>query len=224
MKARKMILAIILFSQFGCTTNDIDVNHFKDFNVAHVTIGPSATNSYLIYDLKSKEAAIIDPGWRDNTLANYIKENNLMLKYIFLTHGHKDHIFGVSDLKKQFPKAKLCLNRADDNDPQLIGTLDVFVEDSQILKLGSLEIRTTCTSGHTPGGICYHTGAIIFSGDVLFYKNIGLHPDGSKVDLLRSVTMLLKRFPDQTVVFPGHGPSTTIGLEKTTNKELLTLK
>ena len=224
MKAPKITLVIILFFQLGCTSNSVDQSCFNGFNVEHVSIGPSPTNCYLIYDRKSKEAAIIDPGWRDNTLVNYIKENKLMLKYILLTHGHKDHLFGVPNLKKQFPKAKLCLNRLEVYDPQFVGMPDVFVEDNQVFRLGCLEIRTVFAPGHSAGGICYYAGAIIFSGDVLFYKNIGLHPDGSKVDLLRSVAMLLKRFPDSIVVYPGHGPSTTIGLEKSTNKKLLTLK
>lgn len=84
-----------------------------DFKVICQITGFVETNCYLIYDLKSKEAAIIDPGWRVDTIIKLIAENNLNLKYIFLTHGHTDHSYYVSELKRQFPNVKLCMNKID---------------------------------------------------------------------------------------------------------------
>ena len=242
-------LIFILFLQFGCTT-------VEDFKVIRQVIGPIETNCYLIYGIKSKDAAIIDPGWRVDTLINFIKENNLNLKYIFVTHGHTDHLFDVPDIKKQFPKVKLCMNKDDyenlftqlqwikdnygqemidkqksdpgtkayiDFDPHLIGIPDIFDEDNKTFKLGFLEIKTIHTPGHSPGGICYYTENILFSGDVLFYRTVGGTnlQDGSKGDQIKSVRKLYEIFPDSTIVYPGHGQFTDIGSEKKRMKKLL---
>jgi len=86
-----------------------------DFKVIRQITGFVETNCYLIYDLKSKEAAIIDPGWHVDTIITFIGVNDLNLKYIFLTHSHTDHSFYVSELKRKFPKVKLCINRIDFN-------------------------------------------------------------------------------------------------------------
>ncbi|MGB8489955.1 MAG: MBL fold metallo-hydrolase, partial [Bacteroidales bacterium] len=103
---RFWLLLFVFLLQLGSTSAE-------DFKVICQVTGFVKTNCYLIYDFKSKEAAIIDPGWQVDTIINFIKENNLNLKYIFLTHGHTDHSFYVSDLKSQFPKVKLCVNKID---------------------------------------------------------------------------------------------------------------
>lgn len=240
------LIILILFSQIGCT-------EAEDFEILKQVTGPTETNCYLIYDIKSKEAAIIDPGWKVDTLTDFVKDNNLNLKYIFITHGHTDHIFGVTEIKKQFPKAKLCLNKHEyenmftlfqwlrdnfgqevidrqrsnpdtkayiDFDPKTIGIPDIFPEDNQTYRLGSLEIKTILTPGHSPGEVCYYTGNILFSGDVLFYRSVGASgfQDGSKEDLIKSVRKLYKMFPDSTIVYPGHDRLTDIGSEKQENK------
>ncbi len=84
-----------------------------DFKVICQVTGFVETNCYLVYDINSKEAAIIDPGWQVDSILNLIKQNNLDLKYIFLTHGHTDHAYYVPYLKKQFPEARLCMNKID---------------------------------------------------------------------------------------------------------------
>jgi glyoxylase-like metal-dependent hydrolase (beta-lactamase superfamily II) len=241
-------LIFILFLQFGCAA-------VEDFKVIHQVVGPIETNCYLIYGVKSKEAAIIDPERRIDTLINFIKENNLNLKYIFVTHGHMDHIFGIPDIKKQFPKVKLCMNKDDyenlftqlqwikdnygqewidelssdpetkayiDFDMHLIGIPDIFIEDNQKFKLGSLEIKTIHTPGHSPGGVCYYTENILFSGDVLFYRTVGRtdSQDGSKEDQIKSVRKLYEIFSDSTIVYPGHGQFTDIDTEKKENKKI----
>ena len=105
-KYRFCLLLILTFLQPWSTTA-------ADFKVICQVTGFVETNCFLIYDINSKEAAIIDPGWRVDSIINFIKENNLNLKYIFLTHGHTDHAFYVPDVKKQFPKVKLCMNKID---------------------------------------------------------------------------------------------------------------
>jgi hydroxyacylglutathione hydrolase len=236
------------FLQIGCTT-------VEDFTVLYQVSGPGETNSYLIYGVKSKEAALIDPGGQIDTLITFIKDNALDIKYIFVTHGHVDHIFGIQDVKKQFPKAKLCMHKDDyrdiftalkwatdnygmewietvrsnpetrkllDFDMNSIGVPNIFVEDNQTFKLGFLEIKTIHTPGHSPGGICYYTGNILFSGDVLFYRTVGRTDtqNGSREDQIKSVRKLYQLFPDSTIVYPGHGQFTDIGSEKKENTRI----
>jgi hydroxyacylglutathione hydrolase len=241
-------LVIFFLFQLSCTS-------VEDFKVLHQVTGPIETNCYLIYGIKSKEAALIDPGWRIDTLIIFIKENNLNLKYIFVTHGHIDHFYYLPEIKKQFPKVKWCMQKDDyqgiftypewalknygqewvDNarsdpdtrayiefDNNLIGVPDIFVADNQIFKLGFLEIKTILSPGHSPGGICYYTGNILFSGDVLFYRTCGRTDTqyGSREDQIKSLRKLYELFPDSTVVYPGHGKFTDIGSEKKENSRV----
>ena len=103
-----------------------------------------------------------------------------------------------------------------DFDNQLIGVPDIFVENGQIYKLGRLVIRTILTPGHSPGGTCYYTGNILFSGDVLFYRTCGRTDTqrGSREDQIKSLRKLYEFSPDSTIVYPGHGQFTDIGSEK----------
>ena len=245
---RFFFLLIIFILQVESTTA-------TDFKVICQVTGFVETNCYLIYDCKSKEAAIIDPGWRADTIINFIEENNLNLKYIFLTHGHTDHSFYVSDLKRQFPKVKLCISRIDFNqmftqfqwfkdnygqefiekersnsehkayidfDPRSIGIPDIFVDNNQLFKLGTTEIKTIYTPGHSPGEICYYTKNILFSGDVLLYRTVGgIHNQGSSGnDLIKSVRKLYEILPDSTIIYPGHGQISDIGSEKRENGKI----
>jgi glyoxylase-like metal-dependent hydrolase (beta-lactamase superfamily II) len=242
------LFVIAVLFQFSCT-------NFEDFKVIPQVAGPIETNCYLIYGTKSKEAALIDPGWRTDTLTAFVKENNLNLKYIFITHGHIDHFYFLPELKKQFPKASWCMQKDDyqgiftypewalknygqawvdsarrdpelkeyiDFDSQLIGVPDIFVEDNQTFKLGFSEIKTILSPGHSPGGICYYIGNILFSGDVLFYRTVGRTDTqyGSRDDQIKSVRKLYEFFPDSTIVYPGHGKFTDIGSEKKENSRI----
>jgi hydroxyacylglutathione hydrolase len=241
-------LAFIFLLQFGCTTTEA-------LKVEHQVTGPGETNCYLIYGIKSKEAALVDPGGSVDTLVNFIKENGLKLKYIFVTHGHIDHVFGIPAIKDLFPKAKMCMHKDEyrnlftqkewaiknygpdwlaevksnpetakflDFDMASLGKPDIFVEDNQVFRLGFMDIRAIHCPGHCPGGICYATGSILFSGDVLFYRTVGRtdSQNGSREDQIKSVRRLYELFPDSTTVYPGHGQSTNVGSEKRENKKI----
>ncbi len=239
------LLILICLINLNCSTKE-------DFKILRQITGPYQTNCYLIYATKSKEAALIDPGWEVDTLTAFIKNNSLQLKYIFITHGHTDHYYYVPELKKQFPKVKWCLHKDDyegiikcpdwevkaygqewvdntrknpetskylDFDTNSVGEPDIFVEGNQSFKLGSIEIKTIHLPGHSPGGICYYTGNILFSGDLLFYRSAGKidKQTSSRESFIKSVRELYKLFPDSTLVYPGHNQYTNIGSEKKEN-------
>jgi len=243
-----LILVLIPLIQWAATSSG-------DIKVICQVTGPINTNCYLIYDTQSKEAALIDPGWQVDKLTNYIRENDLLLKYIFITHGHIDHFYYVPEIKKHYPVAKLCMHKDDyedtftaikwltenygqewideansepdtkallDFDMNLLGVPDIFAEGSQTFKLGSVEIKTIYSPGHSPGGICYYTGNILFSGDVLFYRSVGRTDTqhGSREAQLSTVRKLYELFPDSTLVYPGHGQYTDIGSEKRDNPRI----
>lgn len=109
-----------------------------------------------------------------------------------------------------------------DYDLSIFGPPDINVEDNQIYKLGSLEIKTILSPGHSVGSICYHLGNVLFSGDVLFYRTVGRTEllGGSTEELVKSVRRLYSLFPDETIVYPGHDQVTDIGSEKKDNKKI----
>lgn len=245
---RLHLLVLLCLVQFGC-------NKSESIRVLREVTGPYQTNCYLIYGTASKEAALIDPGWQIDTLVNFIKDNQLHLKYIFITHGHSDHYYYVPEIRKQFPGVRWGLNRDDyekiilrpdwpaeaygaewydnamknagekaylDFDTKSVGEPDFWLNDAQVYKLGSVEIKTLSTPGHSPGGICFYTGNALFSGDILFYRSAGnLDFLTSNTEaFINSVRRLYNLFPDSTVVYPGHGQLTDIGSEKKENHRI----
>jgi hydroxyacylglutathione hydrolase len=210
-------------------------------------------NSYLVYDSKNKEAAIIDVGGPIDTLISCIRDKSLQLKYILFTHCHYDHVMGLPNVRDQFPEAKICISKvafedmkvqkqwgienlgqewidemnADpitrrmlDFDPSTFPEPDIYLEDNQKLKLGSLTIKTLFTPGHSRGHMCFSIENTLFTGDVLLHRTVG-HTGflgGSKDEIIKSVRKLCSLFPDKTIVYPGHGQFTDIGSEKIENK------
>jgi glyoxylase-like metal-dependent hydrolase (beta-lactamase superfamily II) len=241
-----LVTALILLT--GCSNTE-------DFKIKREVTGPYQANCYLIYTTRTHKAALVDPGWKIDTLVSFIKNNGLDLRYIFITHGHSDHYYYVPELKKQFPEAKWCINKEDydkvimvpqwqskaygqewvvrtrknpeesvylDFDTRTLGAPDIYVQDNQTFKLGRIKIKSLHTPGHSPGGMCYYTGSILFSGDLLFYRSVG-NLDKLTSDrevFINTVRDLYRRFPDSTVVYPGHGQNTDIGSEKKENKRI----
>ena len=195
--------------------------------------GPLAVNCYVATDEASKKTFVVDPGGHNDDMVNYIKGNNLEIEYIILTHGHGDHIGGVSDLMTEFQGAKLvaCIyDKALLEDPNLnmstmvYGhpislTADQYVTDGETLKVGDLELRFLHTPGHTPGGMCIVVENVVFTGDTLFEQSIGRtdFPGSSYPAIVNSIREKLFALPDTTKVLPGHMGPTSIGFEKENN-------
>jgi len=194
-------------------------------------VGPLETNCYLIADEKNKIAAVIDPGGEEaaDLIFKSLQENDFSLKYIINTHGHIDHIIGNKSLKDQ-TKALLLIHRLDA--PMLINSnknfsnfigkeiysppADKYLEEGDKISLGELYLEVIHTPGHTPGGICLVTDRLVFTGDTLFAGGVGRtdFPGGSYQDLQRSIKEKLLVLSEDKIIYPGHGPDSTIGKEK----------
>jgi len=188
------------------------------------------TNTYLIIEESSQEAILVDPSAPSMELLK--KVETLKLRYILNTHGHLDHIGGNSFFKKH-TQATLAIHQADaimltDNKKNLSAFLDMqlpplpadlLLEDGDELILGGLSFKVIHTPGHTPGCICLFHDKYLISGDTLFEQSIGRtdFPGGSFEQINQSIKTKLFVLDDDTIVFPGHGPKTSIGIEKKIN-------
>jgi len=203
-----------------------------------ITVGPFFENCYLVIDEKTKEAWIIDPGAEANRIKSEIQKAGVKPVKILLTHAHGDHIAAVDELRDYYKipvliheKDHPLLISAEENLSAAFGMpvsarpAEGFLKAEEKLTLGSLNFEIVETPGHTPGGITIYGEKMAFTGDALFAGSIGRydfpHSDG-KV-LFRSLKRLLE-LPDETVVYSGHGPATTIGQERQTNPFLMELE
>lgn len=190
-----------------------------------IKVGPLATNCYIVYDDKSKEAIVIDPGYEDDDIVEFIEKNELKLKYIYLTHCHFDHIEGANWLKNKFDAKVLTYfaeeeNMKDSNvnlskmmmgDPLLVKPDKLMFENDEI-EVGSITFRVMHTPGHTSGSSALYDGENLFSGDTVFKDTFGRtdFPTGNMHEMIKTVDRLLT-LPSTTKVFPGHNEATMIG-------------
>lgn len=195
--------------------------------------GPLQENTYFVTDERSGLSAIIDPGYYGSEIVDLIGDNNT-LKYIFLTHGHFDHLYAAQDFLDNYPSAKLVAPLADtylihkdwENDYLTRGMAmrncpepHIYINDGDSLMLGDSEFTFISTPGHTEGGVCILCGDKLFSGDTLFRLSVGNTSleTGDWSSLQSSIRNKLYILDDSVVVLPGHGASTTIGYEKRSN-------
>jgi hydroxyacylglutathione hydrolase len=197
------------------------------------TCGALGNNVYLVFDTNSNEGALIDPAMDTEYLVVHIETSQIRLTHIIDTHGHFDHTFNNKYFKERFPKAELLIHKADvhmlkaqtematmfgfsaSESPQP----DRYLVDGDEIHLGDEKLLIIETPGHTQGSISlYHEGFAIV-GDTLFKGSVGRTdlPGGDHGKLLKSIRDKLYVLPDDTVVYSGHGLTTTIGTEKKSN-------
>ena len=198
-------------------------------------VGILACNCSIVGDEATGEAVVIDPGDEVERVQEILARHGLRTKYIVATHAHIDHVAGIEKLQRA-SGADVLLHESDLPLYQNLamqaawlgvappGTVEVdqFLRAGDALRWGSLQLEVLHTPGHSPGSLSLHlTGnqRKIFSGDTLFQGSIGRTDlwGGSFDQILRSIHETLLRFPDETPVFPGHGPATTIGEEREYN-------
>jgi len=182
--------------------------------------------SYIIYNTVTKEAAIVDPSYDASKVLNFIKQNNLNLKYIIITHYHFDHSKDIAIVKKAISSAKVVASELDGK--SLNEKVDISIVDGQKLDLGDIVLQIILTPGHTPGGICILVdNKAIITGDTLFIGDCGRTDlqDGDINQMFKSLQEKIKPLPDHIIVYPGHDygekPFDTLGNQKRKNKTLL---
>ncbi len=196
-------------------------------------------NTYAVFDPETHDCAIIDPGMSDRrereAIANFLNTNDLVLTHIINTHLHIDHAIGNEWLRKHY-SAKVLANEADMplgsrmiEQGRMFGLpmevdsveIDRKIEAGDIIKIGNGELEVISVPGHSKGSIALYDKAdgFLISGDTLFAGSVGRTdlPGGSTHELMESIRNNILTLPDSTVVYPGHGPATTIGHEKRSN-------
>jgi hydroxyacylglutathione hydrolase len=212
-----------------------DHNNLKYFNFQ---LGWFETNCYLIWDPISRHALVIDPGAPSEDLETAIVDERLRVTAIINTHGHADHIGGNFRVKS-LTSAPLFIHEndqamlQDDNlnlsaqfgYPLVSPPADDLAHDGQQFILGRHQIEIYHTPGHTPGSICIMTDGYLLSGDTLFAASVGRTdlPGGNMERLIKSLQEKIIPLPSNTVIFPGHGPFTTLDREKKKNPFLVNL-
>lgn len=205
--------------------------------IKKIQSGKMEALTYLIGCEESKEAVVIDPCKRIEELMAMAEKEGLKINYIFNTHYHFDHTNGNRKLKN-LTGAKILIHKADHSSlrcPIHIVKLftncwsyspkpDIVITEDCDFMVGKLGFKIVHTPGHSPGGICFYTGGVLFTGDTLFVGRTGMTelPGGSAKAMGESIRKLLKTFPGDTVVYPGHDygdtPTTTLAYEQEFNE------
>lgn len=197
-----------------------------------LTVGPLETNCYILGDEKSKEAVVIDPGGDFKEIEGELRKLRLKVKYIILTHGHFDHTGALTQLKKA-TGADILIHSADAGMLSSSGqaqsffmenaaencSADRLLQEGDKIRFGEYSLEVLHTPGHTPGGISLVTDTMIFTGDTLFYGSVGRAdlPGSSYKKLIDSIRTKLLNRSDDYMIYPGHGPESTIGEERRNN-------
>ena len=197
-----------------------------------LVVGPIQANCYILGCERTKEAAVIDPGGDVDNILMTLAKDKLRCVTIINTHGHFDHT-GDNKRLKEVTGAKLVIHRADA--PMILhqgsnGSLwgmevedspppDSYVEERDVITFGDISLQVLHTPGHSSGGISLLSDKMVFVGDTLFAGSIGRTdlPGGDYETLIRSVKEKIFPLGDDVVIYPGHGPKTTVGREKRSN-------
>lgn len=195
------------------------------------TVGPMEANCYILYNPDKREGLIIDPGAEGSHLIKFIKQEKISINYIVNTHGHPDHI-GANRKIKEHTNAPILIHQYDAPMLAKSGSVlslifplesssppaDTFIKDGDLIECAGMKLKVLHTPGHTPGGISLLIDDSIFTGDTLFSGSIGRSdlPGGSPQVLLNSIKKILS-LNENLIIYPGHGPSTTVRQELHSN-------
>jgi hydroxyacylglutathione hydrolase len=199
-----------------------------------LTVGPFQENCYIIGDEDSGAGAVVDPGDEAARIALAVEQTDLEVGSIIVTHAHIDHVGAVAALADEYACPVLMHAESEPMLMQLptqammmglkfgkVPAVDRHISDGEVLEVGKLRLRSLYTPGHAPGHLAFYVEDedLVLSGDALFAGSVGRTdlPGGSMEVLMRSIEERLLTLPNETRVFPGHGPQTEIGNERTTN-------
>jgi hydroxyacylglutathione hydrolase len=204
-----------------------------------LSLGPAGTNCHVVRaDRSASEAVVVDPSGDAADIRLHIAGSGARCVAILVTHGHWDHLVGVADLAEGTgsPVHMPAGERVTLEEPGIHAgyapvavrayTPDVLLEGGELLELAGLSFEVIAVPGHSPAHLAYHSEGALFSGDVLFAGSVGRTdvPGGDWETLMASIRSLADRYPAETVVYPGHGPATTLGAELARNPFLAELR
>jgi glyoxylase-like metal-dependent hydrolase (beta-lactamase superfamily II) len=197
---------------------------------------PFAENTYVVWQPDHREALVIDPGLEPDAILDFLRDRGLTPAAVLNTHGHADHIAGNEAMKSAFPQAPLLIGVNDaplltDAEANLSAPFgmpivspaaDVLLREGDVVEHAGIRLEVLDIPGHSPGHIVFvyrDHAVVVFGGDVLFRGSIGRYdfPGSSGPLLIRGIRTKLFPLPPDTLVYPGHGPVTTIGHEKRFN-------
>jgi hydroxyacylglutathione hydrolase len=200
--------------------------------IMRMVVGPLQVNCFIVADEGTKEAIVIDPGDDAGEIISLINDKGLSVKYIVDTHAHFDHV-GANKALKEATGAEILLHEGDvpllatvSQNAKMFGMTapasppaDRYVKHGDTITAGNISLKVLHTPGHSPGGICLLGDGFVFTGDALFENSIGRSdlPGGDLMTLINAIKEHLMTLPDETQVFCGHGPATTIGAERQEN-------
>lgn len=194
-------------------------------DIATITVGSNFENCYIVVNDETNEGIIIDPGADSEKILDYIESKNIKPVVILITHGHFDHVGAVVDIMDKYG-IEFYINELDEElilkKTYIYGDLpkaNHYLNDKQELEFAGIKLKCIHTPGHTPGGISFLMGDILFCGDTLFQQSLGRtdFTGGDFATLINSITEKLMVLDDSVKVLPGHGDITTIGFERSNN-------
>lgn len=210
---------------------------FSEIIVQTVVSHPFEENTHIIHLNKNTDCFLIDPGFEPEKTVDFLERHQLTLSAMLITHGHADHIAGIEALKASFENCMLYIGEREADKlgdphqnlsapfgfPIVMPSADILLRDGETVDVAGIPVEVLHTPGHSGGHVVYlirtEPKPILFAGDVLFRESIGRSdfPDGNHAELIESIRSKILTLPDDTVVYSGHGPTTTVGYERKHN-------
>ncbi|GAB4181952.1 MAG: MBL fold metallo-hydrolase [Calditrichia bacterium] len=211
------------------------IYHLNNYIIEKYEVGSFGVNNYLVYHPETRHAILIDAGDDLKPVIARIEQESLKVSHLINTHGHLDHIFGNQEIKERY-NTNICIHEAEAEaltDPKVNLSVfmglhvvsppaDILLKDNQTLQIEELELKIIHAPGHSAGGIAILCENYLFCGDIIFYGSIGRtdFPGGDYQGLISNIKSRILTLDDHIILFPGHGPETTIGEERRSNPYL----
>ena len=202
--------------------------------IVQLPVGPLVMNATLVMDIESRETIFFDPGDEIEMILDIANKEKMNIVRLIATHCHVDHIAGANLAMEKLqlpleisPLGKDMLGKVGPIAAAFGYTVSNikeggYLDESDLVKIGNSEFRILHCPGHSPDSLCFYTKGILIGGDVIFRGSLGRTdlPGGSTEQLMNSITGKIYPLPDETIIYPGHGPETELGIEKKENPYL----